>query len=58
MIKSSFAAIMKPIMTLLSCVVGFIEPQGAATQATLRASSGVGVKDAHPMYSVVCSWMY
>ena len=48
MIKSSFAAIMKPIVTLLSCVVGVTEPQGAATQPALCASFGVGVKDAFP----------
>ena len=55
MIKSSFAAIMKPIVTLLSCVVGVTEPQGAATQASLCASCGVGVEDAFPCMPAILS---
>ena len=55
MIKSFFAAIIKPIVTLSSCIVGVTEPQGAATQATLCAGFGVVVKDAFPCMPAILS---
>ena len=42
-------------MTLLSFAVGFTEPQGAAPQAALCASFGVGVKDAFPCMPAILS---
>ena len=50
-----FSAIIKPIVTVLSCIVGVTEPQGAATQATLCAGFGVVVKDAFPCMPAILS---